>query len=200
MHDHGRIKVVKIKRTFLLVRIPKTLFRAHCGDRVLNPVASCWRTFGVTPNVQHSLTKDDLLKHNVNLINRAVEWLAQAKCYVLRIKSIQPDGKTLRAEIETDNVVRIDIAVDGWRSQSVWVSGGTTTIPVNLPPDGTAKCLELRAYDGCEKDSQLLAACRVELAEFRMSEKAPKSAVTQTVRRRIQRRTVWGRRRASAKA
>lgn len=153
---------------------------------------------GVTSNLQYSLTKDDLLSHNVDLINRAVEELAKAKCGLLRVKSVRRDGRFLRVDIETDNLVRIDIAVDGWRSQSVRVPGGPTTITADLPPGSTGTSLELNGYDGCERDSRLLATRRVDETEWDKFEPAPKSAPAKAVRRRVRRRNVWGRARARA--
>jgi hypothetical protein len=118
---------------------------------------------GVIPNVRYKMTRDDLLYGNVDLIRTAVKNLAGKRFYRLRESagSVKTSGNTVTAEIETRNLVRLDLAVDGWRSPSRQVKDGVHQIRADLPPNGIGKVLELRGFD---QASSLKAARKVRLS------------------------------------
>jgi hypothetical protein len=119
---------------------------------------------GVKPDILYCMTRDDLLYRNFRLIQEAVKSLGAQKRYRLREidGSVQQLDGAVCATIEAENFSRLDLGVDGWQSLSIAITPELQPfkISANMPPNGQAKCLELRGYD---KDSTLVASRRVTL-------------------------------------
>jgi hypothetical protein len=117
---------------------------------------------GVIADIPYRMTRDDLLDGNVDLIREAVRTLAGKPFYRLQeVKdSVKHLDKRVVAEIETLNLSRLDLAVDGWASRSQQVQDGKHHVSADLPPSAKGKILELRGFDanGC-----LVAARKVRL-------------------------------------
>lgn len=85
---------------------------------------------GVVPDVRYNLTPADLLNNNLGLLNRAGEILATLPVRKLSATATAaPDGK-LNLRLETHNLDRADIYVDGRPRDSVDLTAATTTVPV----------------------------------------------------------------------
>jgi hypothetical protein len=91
---------------------------------------------GVTPDVLHQMTNNDLLNSNVDLINRAGQMLAALPKITLdvsQVGAVVAGKRTLR--VTTHSLDRIDVYVDGRPRASIDVSNGTTQVEV--PNAGT---------------------------------------------------------------
>jgi hypothetical protein len=108
------------------------------------------------------MTREDLLHDNVDLIRTAVKNLAGKPFYRLRVNegSIMRSGNTVIAEVETRNLVRLDLSIDGWTSRSQHVQDGVHQVSADLPPNGIGKVLDLRGFDQTSKKTSRPAAAR----------------------------------------
>jgi hypothetical protein len=105
------------------VSIRRTL---RVGRRSGTPVED----LGVIPDVRYDLTRDDLLKDNVGLMNRAGEILAAMPVRKLEATATTaPDG-LLNLQLDTQNLDRADIYVDGRPRETVDLSGPTTSVSI----------------------------------------------------------------------
>jgi hypothetical protein len=86
---------------------------------------------------------------NVDLIREAVKALAGRPFYRLREieDSVKRCDNRVIADIETLNLARLDLAVDGWASRSQQVQDGKHHVSADLPPSTKGKVLELRGFD-----------------------------------------------------
>jgi hypothetical protein len=133
------------------VSIRRTL---RVGEQAGTPVED----LGIVPDQRHYMTKDDLLKGNVDLINHAGKMLAQMPVRTLSTKINSNSGGTLTATATTKNIFRLDVFLDGRPQQSLDVTDGTTELTVKLPSQG-ASVLELRGFD----NNRLVATRRTKL-------------------------------------
>jgi C-terminal processing protease CtpA/Prc len=114
---------------------------------------------GVTPDIPYRMTREDVLRGNVDLIARAASILAKKRVYDLREEEIgRADGK-LAIKVRTLNLDRLDLSIDGWAAPSQPVADGAQTLPLALPPGGRARLLEMRGY----RKGKLAAARKVPL-------------------------------------
>ena len=97
---------------------------------------------GVQPDHRHSMTRDDVLSDNVDLLNRAGELLAERLVRTLIIDVEQGDDGTLTLQLQTGNVDRLDVFVDGRPRASADVTDGSSTITVANVPDALAVRIE----------------------------------------------------------
>lgn len=81
---------------------------------------------GVVPDVPHFLTRNDVLKHNVDLIAHAAQILAEMPTQTLRLEAVGAPVQTIGVEVE--NVDRVDLYVDGRPIVSRNVVPGTADI------------------------------------------------------------------------
>jgi hypothetical protein len=112
---------------------------------------------GVVPNRVHPMTWNDLLHGNIDLICEAGKELAQ-----LPVRRISPQvsrtaGK-VQVTVDTANIDRLDVLVDGRPQLSLDVTGGTSDFEL-AGPAASAKTLELRGFDA----GQLVASRRLDL-------------------------------------
>lgn len=114
---------------------------------------------GIVPDDIHRLTKNDVLGGNVDLINEAAKLLAgMAPVFSLKAELAGVQGDTLRIDVTTKNLTRIDALVNHRPRLTLDVRDGTTTL--SLPkPASDGNILELLGFNG----EQLGAATRVSL-------------------------------------
>jgi len=114
------------------VAIRRTL---RVRDRSGTPVED----LGVEPDERHYMTKRDVLEHNDDLINRAGQILAEMPFCEL---DGQVDGNS-GLSVETINLDRVDVAVDGRWADSADVADGTTRINIDLTD---SRVIDLTGY------------------------------------------------------
>jgi hypothetical protein len=105
------------------VAIRRTL---RIGQRSGTPVED----LGVIPDIRYDLTREDLLNGNVGLLNRAGEILASMPTRKLETSATTASDGQLNLQLETENLDRADIYVDGRPRETVDLTGPTTTVSV----------------------------------------------------------------------
>ena len=130
------------------VAIRRTL---RVGRRAGAPVED----LGVIPDERHDLTRNDLLKGNVDLINRAGELLAARP--VRQFTATLSDSAPTQAHLafETEGMTRLDVYLGERPIQSLDLQGGRAAIVVPKK-NGPQATLEVRGFDG----TQLVARYR----------------------------------------
>lgn len=112
---------------------------------------------GVVPDEVHRVTRRDVLHGNVDLINRAGELLAAMPVQAV-VAQVQSASNSVKVEVTTKNVDRLDLFINTRPYRSLDVVDGTT--PIDLPsPAGSSNALELRGFRG----GHLVACTRVSL-------------------------------------
>lgn len=112
---------------------------------------------GVVPDKVHSLTQQDVLNGNVDLIHKAGEMLRSMTAYTVTAR-VPDSGSPKKMEVTTRNVDRLDIYLRSRPQGSLDVTDGTRSI--DLPPSaGGAAILELRGFRG----DRLVASTRIGL-------------------------------------
>jgi hypothetical protein len=112
---------------------------------------------GVTPDIRYSLTRDDVLEGNVDLLNRAGEILAKLTVHELSATAKVGANGDLVVKLKFANLDRADIAVDDRPRATVDLTGTTATVTIPQVPD--AKTVRIAAYD----EGTLAAATTVAL-------------------------------------
>lgn len=112
---------------------------------------------GITPNKVHKTTKQDVLKNDVDLLNRASEILSKRPVYSLTAQLQQTATKPSAVIAKTKKVSRIDAALDGRPYKSVDVQGDKASIDLPSLSPGPHQ-LELQGFfEGKLKVSTRLA-------------------------------------------
>jgi hypothetical protein len=110
--------------------------RVH--DRAGTPLED----LGVVPDVRRSLTRDDLLNDNVDLINFTAGLLAGKPLRVLDAVVRPVTGDVRPIAVTAENVDRLDVFVDGRPNRSVDVAPGELVINVSA----TARNVRLEGW------------------------------------------------------
>jgi hypothetical protein len=110
---------------------------------------------GVMPDARHWMTKNDILEHNVDLIEGAARLLARLPCYALTVDPPVP-GPVLN--VTTKNITRLDVLLDGHPRYSGRVKDGKNALLLG-PSVRKHSLLDLRGYKGAD----LVAARKLEL-------------------------------------
>ncbi len=105
------------------VSIRRTL-RVH--ERAGTPLED----LGVEPDLRRDLTRNDLLNHNVDLIDFAAATLAAMPLRVLDAVARAAVGDVRHVDVTVDNLDRIDVFIDGRPDTSLDVSVGDFVIDV----------------------------------------------------------------------
>ena len=123
------------------------------GERSGVPVED----LGVKPEETHQLTKDDLLKSNVVLIEHAASILNQKR----PVPSLEAESSIANDQLKitatSRNITRIDTYAGTRPLASIDVTNGTTKFTLAKPTGG--KVVELRGY----RDDKLLVATRLRI-------------------------------------
>lgn len=123
------------------------------GDKAGTPVED----LGVVPDERHYMTRDDLLKGNVDLINRAASMLAKLPAYTISVKVNSKASNTLNATVTTKNLSRLDVYINDRPQRSLDVKDGSTELQLPLPTG--ASILELQGF----AENRLVASRQVSL-------------------------------------
>ena len=125
------------------VSIRRTL---RVGEQAGTPLED----LGVVPDFLHNMTRQDLLNHNIDLINRAAEILSEMPIRQLEVitESITPGN--VKLVLTTQGINRLDVHVNGRPQGSLDFTDGETEL--NLPLPGI-NSISLEGYD----DNELVA-------------------------------------------
>ena len=83
---------------------------------------------GVVPDERHFMTRDGLLKGNVDLIAHAAKLLAGRPAPALQIAPASPPPVT-QIQVAATDVDRVDLHVDDWPVESVDITSSPIAIP-----------------------------------------------------------------------
>lgn len=125
--------------------------------RVLGHEGMPLEDLGVVPNYKHDMTKDDVLKDNVDLITHAARILSEMPDYRISADVSRSDGK-ITVDASTENISRLDVYLDDRPQKSMDVTGNSAEFVLDLPEPG-ALFIELRGF----KDNHLVAVRRVDI-------------------------------------
>lgn len=114
---------------------------------------------GVIPTHKHDMTKDDVLKGNVDLINHAAKILAKLPSYKLSAKVTPSANRKLDVSAETKNISRLDAFSGGRPQLSLDVANNSAQFVIEKPPRGALSFIELRGYSG----NELVATRRIKI-------------------------------------
>lgn len=123
------------------------------GERAGEPIED----LGVTPDIKHNMTRNDLLQGNIDLLERAGEILAQGTPRVFDVElSSQP--QTMTINITSLNVGSVDVYVNGRPvKKSTAISDGNNSIEITKP--GSGANMRIEGYKG----KKLVAARNINL-------------------------------------
>lgn len=119
------------------VSVRRTL---RVGDRSGTPLED----LGIKPDDQHSMTKNDLLNSNEDLINCAAEILSTMPVRQLSVETTK-SASTLEIRATTAGISRLDAYVDGRPVETLDIGDGTHMFTMSLPPG--AALLKLAGYE-----------------------------------------------------
>jgi hypothetical protein len=139
------------KGTRMRVAIRRT---SRVGERSGDPLED----LGVVPNEIHSITKNDLLNNDQDLIEHAASILASLPVRKLAVE-VMPLRDPARANVTvaTENISRLDAYLNGRPMKTLDVEDSNVEFDLSVPSPGSY-VLELRGFDG----GQLVAAKRTE--------------------------------------
>ena len=123
--------------TGMRVSIRRTL---RVGEEAGTPVED----LGIVPDFLHEMTRQDLLNHNIDLINRAVEILKEMPVRQLEAETESVTPGNVKLVLKTQGISRLDVYVNGRPQGSLDFSDGETEL--NLPLPGINSIL-LQGYD-----------------------------------------------------
>lgn len=105
----------------------------------------------------HKMTKEDLLRDNIDLINHATSILAKMPVYRITCK-INSNSETLTVKTETENISRLDVFTDDRPQQSIDVINNTTEFVLKQPQQ-RASLIRIEGF----KDRNLVAIYRAQI-------------------------------------
>jgi hypothetical protein len=111
---------------------------------------------GVTPDIFYKMTRDDLLKGNVNMIEAAAAVLAAMPVYVLAAQLVADANGRPTLDIETKGIDRIDVFADGRPQSSQQVVDGKSRIGLDAAVNA-GSTIDIQGYS----NGQLAAARRL---------------------------------------
>lgn len=115
------------------------------GKRAGEPIED----LGVTRDLDHEMTRDDLLNGNVDLLERAGALLAQGTPRRFDLSLSVQASQALTIQLTTQNVQSVDIYVNGRPvTNSTAISNGSASIVIAKPPGGAR--LKIDGFDGGE--------------------------------------------------
>lgn len=124
------------------------------GARAGEPIED----LGVMRNEEHSMTRNDLLNGNVDLLDTAGALLAQGTARRFEV-DLSAQNQMLSISLTTKNVQSVDIYVnDRPAKNGTGISDGTTNISISRPPGGAR--LRIEGFDGGE----LIAARKIRIS------------------------------------
>ena len=119
---------------------------------------------GVTPEVSYRMTRNDVLGHNQDLIDTAIDQLAARTPYSVRVEKVrQHRDRAPTVVVATRNITRVDAAVDGRRLSTRDVRRNRATLELDEVMNGRRDgdvVLAIEAYDGAERVAALRTTIR----------------------------------------
>lgn len=113
---------------------------------------------GVVPDERHSMTRADILNKNVDLMEHAGALLAGMPVVQMTIKVAAGAGDTLKVQVDTQDIDRLDFYLDSHPQRSETVSAQPNSIAVELTRKGS-KSLQLEGF----RQDKLVAARQLAL-------------------------------------
>src|ERR1035441_6700936 len=107
------------------------------GKRAGMPVEE----LGVVPDAVHKMTRNDLLKNNVDLVNEAGRMLSQLPVRRISV-GVNKQTASFRVTVETTKIDRLDVLLDGRPQMTMDVRDGKSVFELKAPT-APAKVLEL---------------------------------------------------------
>jgi hypothetical protein len=135
------------------VSIRRTL-RVH--ERAGTPLED----LGVEPDVRRDLTRNDLLNHNVDLVDFAAGTLAAMPLRVLDAVARDAVGDIRQVDVTVDNLDRLDVFIDGRPGASLDVSTGDIVIEV----PASARAVRLSGWS----ESEIVVSKLVDISPSRL--------------------------------
>ncbi len=136
--------------TTMRVAIRRTL---RVGPNLGQPLED----LGVRPDIQHNMTRNDILNGNIDLIQRAMELLASQTCRRLDIELTGLQEGLLSLTANTENLDRLDLFIDGRPIHTVDVADGVSNLQV--PTTEAAVILTVDGYS----ENKLVAQSKIPL-------------------------------------
>ena len=100
---------------------------------------------GIKPDEVHRITRNDVLKNDIDLIQRATKILAKLPRYSLSAKVQRVNNVPTRVVAKTNNITRLDAVLNARPLSSYGVKAGTTSF--DLPRlSSQTNLLELRGF------------------------------------------------------
>ncbi len=125
------------------VSIRRTL---RVGEQAGTPVED----LGVVPDFLHNMTRQDLLNHNIDLINRAANILQQMPVRQLEAVTESVTPGNVKLLLTTRGINRLDVYVNGRPQGSLDFTDGETELNLPFP---AINSIILKGYE----DHQLVA-------------------------------------------
>ena len=119
------------------VSIRRTL---RVGEQAGTPVED----LGIVPDFLHDMTRQDLLNHNIDLINRAAEILKEMPVRQLEAETESITPGNVKLVLKTQGISRLDVYVNGRPQGSLDFSDGETELNLPLP---AINSILLQGYD-----------------------------------------------------
>ncbi len=123
--------------TGMRVSIRRTL---RVGEQAGTPVED----LGIVPDFLHDMTRQDLLNHNIDLINRAAEILKEMPVRQLEAETESITPGNVKLVLKTQGISRLDVYVNGRPQGSLDFSDGETELNLPLP---AINSILLQGYD-----------------------------------------------------
>ena len=114
---------------------------------------------GVIPDKQYHMTKEDLVNHNIDLMNKAGEILSAMPVYKLSVQVGKKQNGVRPISATTGNISRLDVYVDDRPQFSLDVVEGENQFELSVPSRGSHNLI-MRGYD---HKNDLVAALRRKL-------------------------------------
>ena len=111
---------------------------------------------GVASEERHWMTENDLLNHNIDLIEHAARLLKPQRCYSLAAEP--PAAGSTELKVTTRDLTRLDVLLDGGLKYSGQVKDGKNALALSTPVRSGSQ-LDLHGYRG----AKLVAARKLAL-------------------------------------
>jgi hypothetical protein len=123
---------------------------------------------GVTPEVSYRMTRNDVLGHNQDLIDTAIDELAERTPYSIRVDKVrQHRDRAPTVIVATRNIKRVDASVDGRRLSTRDVRRNRATLELDEAMNGQRTPeipLDIEAFDATGRVATLRTTIRDERA------------------------------------
>jgi hypothetical protein len=97
---------------------------------------------GITPDMLHRLTRNDVLSDNIDLLERAGQLVAALPVRTLMVTVTASTGGTLTLQLQVANLDRADVFVDRRPRASIDLTGPQATVTINGVPGATSVRVE----------------------------------------------------------